>query len=80
MVAAAFLSDLPVPKKNRRAGLRSADLSHTRTVRAGDTVPLLCQEVYGSPGQHAAVARANDLDSLRSVPPGRSLTFPPVEG
>jgi hypothetical protein len=79
MVSAVFLADLPVPKKRRKAALTSPDLSHSRTVRAGDSVPLLCQEVYGSPRQHAAVARANDLDSLRSVPVGKSLIFPPLE-
>jgi hypothetical protein len=79
-VAAVFLADLPIPKKRRKAALTSADLSHARTVRAGDTLPLLCEDVYGSTVQHAAVARANNLDSLRSLAPGTSLIFPPLEG
>ncbi len=72
----------------------SPDLTHARTVRAGDTLPLLTAAIYGSSRYVVAVARANDLDHLRPTPPlqsaevappgdrdlapGRDLIFPPI--
>jgi hypothetical protein len=79
-VDAVFVEQLPLPKKRRMARLNSPDLSHSRTVRAGDSLPLLCREVYGSPDQHAAIARVNDLDSLRSPTIGTQIVFPPLDG
>lgn len=55
---------------------RSPDLTHRRTVRPGDTLPLLCFEVYGDPRHHILVAEANGLDSLRDLEVGRGLRFP----
>lgn len=60
--------------------LSSPDVTHSRLARAGDTLPSLTREVYGSPRNVAAVARANDLDQLRAIEPGRELIFPPITG
>ncbi|MEM7574073.1 MAG: hypothetical protein AAF433_14290 [Bacteroidota bacterium] len=59
--------------------LLSPDLTHHRVVRAGDTLANLCQEIYGSTQYVQEVARANELDSYRSLPIGKELTFPPVK-
>jgi nucleoid-associated protein YgaU len=59
--------------------LSSPDLTHSRLVRGGDTLPLLTAEVYGSPAQMLKIARFNDLDQLRELKPGRELLFPPIE-
>ncbi|HSI41605.1 MAG TPA: hypothetical protein VLA00_13760 [Xanthobacteraceae bacterium] len=58
--------------------LSSPDLSHSRLVREGDTLPLLTAEIYGSSRHLVAVARANDLDQFRTVEAGRELIFPPI--
>ena len=58
----------------------SADLTHVRTVLAGDTLPGLCQEIYGDPRRYVAVARHNGLDDFRRLEPGQRLAFPPVQG
>jgi LysM repeat protein len=57
----------------------SPDLTHLRTVRAGDTLPALCQQIYGDPALAPLVARANDLDSPRLLTPGQRLRFPPLQ-
>lgn len=59
--------------------LLSPDLTHRRTVRVGDNLANLCQEVYGNLDHVQAVARANELSSYRSLPVGRELAFPPVK-
>ena len=59
--------------------LLSPDLTHRRTVRAGDTLANLCQEVYGSLNHLQQVARHNGLHSYRDLPVGRELAFPPIK-
>jgi nucleoid-associated protein YgaU len=76
----ALVSDDEHSTQLRIAGLASPDVTHSRLARAGDTLPSLTREVYGSPRQVAAVARINDLDQLRAIEPGRELIFPPITG
>ncbi|MCB9233123.1 MAG: LysM peptidoglycan-binding domain-containing protein [Bacteroidia bacterium] len=57
----------------------SPDMTHTRQVKAGNTLPLLCQEIYQDPKYYIEVARKNDLNQFRKLPPGISLKFPPLE-
>jgi nucleoid-associated protein YgaU len=58
--------------------LSSPDLTHTRTVKAGDSLPLLAKEIYGSSRYYLLVAEANGLDDFRNVNPGTVLYFPPL--
>lgn len=58
---------------------KSADLTHLRLVKAGDTLPGLCNQVYGEPRLYVEVARANGLDHFRALTPGMQLRFPPLE-
>lgn len=64
-------------KMERKA---SPDVSHSRVVKAGDTLPLLAKEIYGSCAWHLWVARANGLDDIRRLAPGQRLFFPPLPG
>ena len=56
----------------------SPDLTHTRIVKAGDTLPLLTREIYGSPHYYLWVAEQNGLDDIRNLMPGQRLVFPPL--
>ncbi len=56
----------------------SPDLTHSVVVRQGDTLPLLCQRVYGDPGYYLDVAAFNGLASFRHLQPGVQLHFPPL--
>jgi hypothetical protein len=57
----------------------SPDLTHIRLVKAGDTLPALCYQVYGDPSFYPQVAAANRLTEFRRIAPGTRLIFPPVE-
>lgn len=57
---------------------QSADLTHVRQVVAGDTLPALCEKIYGLPGLFPLVARHNGLRHFRRLEPGRQLVFPPL--
>ncbi|HVY04710.1 MAG TPA: hypothetical protein VHB46_01915 [Burkholderiales bacterium] len=61
------------------AGDESADLTHVRLTREGDSLPALCEEIYGDPRMFAEVARANGLDNFRLLQAGMQLRFPPLQ-
>ncbi|ACE86102.1 CIS tube protein [Cellvibrio japonicus] len=62
----------------RAADLQSPDLTHLVEVRAGDTLPLLCQRIYKDSSYYLAVARFNGLRQFRALQPGQVLRFPPL--
>ena len=64
----------------RKADKKSADLTHVKTVVAGDTLPLLAEQVYDQPDLYMNVARFNDLNDIMHLAPGFALRLPPVEG
>jgi hypothetical protein len=57
----------------------SPDLTHVRMVKAGDSLPMLCNQIYGSPDYYLEVARVNGLDNFRNLQPGTRLIFPPLD-
>jgi hypothetical protein len=57
----------------------SADLTHYRMVKEGDTLPLLCYKIYGSSAWYPQVARVNGITNVRSIKPGMELFFPPLK-
>ncbi len=71
-----FIED-PI-NKPEGGGLQSPDVTHVRTVNAGDSLPLMTAEVYDEPSYYIQVADANKLDSVRNLQPGEILIFPPI--
>jgi hypothetical protein len=62
----------------KAANPNSADMSHLVTVKAGDTLPLLCYRIYGTSLPYPQVARINGLNGFRRIEPGTELLFPPI--
>lgn len=62
----------------REASLESPDLTHLVEVKAGDTLPLLCYQIYKDCSHYIAVARLNNLSQFRQLEPGQVLRFPPL--
>ncbi len=56
----------------------SPDLTHEITVKAGDTLPLLCYKIYNDCMYYPEVAKINSIDSISQVKPGLKLYFPPL--
>jgi Contractile injection system tube protein len=77
-VSLSFKSFNSIEEINRAANKTSPDLTHIVLVRAGDTLPLLCERIYKDPSKYLAVARHNRLDSFRALKPGTELHFPPM--
>ncbi len=75
---ATFRRSEPDWLREAKEQLNSPDLTHTRTVKAGDTLPALCAEIYGATGLYSKVARFNGLDTLMNLKEGTNLYFPPI--
>ena len=74
-----FKKSVEDKKRARKENKKSADLTHQRKVKAGDTLPLLCHRIYGDPKYYLEVARVNSLGNFRSLVPGTDLVFPPID-
>ncbi len=59
-------------------GKNSPDLTHVRVMGDADTLPLMAHRIYGSPEYYQRVARFNGLSTVRRVPPGTTVSFPPL--
>jgi hypothetical protein len=77
-IKCSFKEDHDDPKRLRIEGKQSPDLTHVRLVRAGDTLPILCKQIYGSSHYYLRVAQANELDDFRNIAPGTVIRFPPL--
>ena len=70
------ISDLLRENKEKNS---SPDLTHVRTVHAGDTRPLLTHSIYSNSSYYLEVARTNKLYSFRRLTEGSEIAFPPVD-
>jgi hypothetical protein len=73
-----FKSSIEEEKRAAKEDKHSPDLTHVRRVKLGDTLPLLCQQVYGDPRYYLQVAERNGLTNFRQLTPGTVLRFPPL--
>lgn len=74
----SFISFSTQMEEALRAQRSSPDMTHIVRVRAGDTLPLLCQRIYRDASKYLEIARLNQLDGFRALVPGSELRFPPM--
>lgn len=77
MATVSFKGSFDDKLRLAKANLHSPDLTHKKVVKAGDTLPNLCNEVYESPSYVTQIARINRLDQFRELTVGMELYFPP---
>jgi LysM repeat protein len=78
VLKATFIGDEDPTKRPLLEGKNSPDLTHTRVVKSGDTLPLLSKEIYGSSQYYLRLAQANNIDDFRNLTPGQQIIFPPL--
>ncbi len=76
---AKFIGAISHELAEKEAKTNSPDLTHTRIVKAGDTLPLMTKRIYGDTKYYLEVAKANKLVDFRRLKPGTELIFPPIE-
>ena len=74
----SFISAKTEKEEALESGDTSPDLTHLVQVKAGDTLPLLCDRIYSDASKYIEVARFNNLDGFRVLEPGAVLRFPPM--
>lgn len=62
-----------------KEGKNSPDLTHQRIVKAGDTLPLMCYNIYGDAKYYLHVAEFNGINNFRQLQIGREIHFPPLK-
>lgn len=69
-------------RTNKQASLEkkdnSPDMTHAVIVKEGDTLPLLCEQIYQDGSRYLEVARFNRLTDFRALKPRTVLHFPPL--
>jgi hypothetical protein len=78
VIEATFTSAKDLITQAKEKGNASPDLTHVRTVQTGDTLPLMCQDIYEDSAFYLKVARFNNLIDFRNLEPGSEIIFPPV--
>ncbi len=78
-ITASFKNTRPVDFVVRKENKSSPDLTHIRTVKAGDTLPLMCYRIYGQSKYFLEVAKVNKLLNFRKLVAGQEIFFPPIE-
>jgi nucleoid-associated protein YgaU len=79
IITATFTDNSDDQSRVAMAQDHSPDLTHVRMVKAGNTLPGMCYEIYGDPGYFLDVARANRIDDFRRLKTGTTVFFPPLE-
>lgn len=77
-IKALFIGSVSVKKKALQERRNSSDLTHIRTVKAGDTLPGMCFRIYGDSKYYLQVAEFNSIDQISTLKPGDQLVFPPL--
>lgn len=66
--------DLRAARENNQ----SPDLTHYRTVKDGETLPLMTYRIYGDSKYYLEVAKVNNISNFRKLEIGQKLFFPPL--
>lgn len=74
----SFIEARTAKQEALEAKRHSPDLTHVVRVRTGDTLPVLCHQIYKDASKYLEVAAFNDLDSFRDLEPDTLLRFPPM--
>jgi hypothetical protein len=78
VITATFFGSLSDEYRAAKEDSGSPDITHFRTVKAGDTLPLMTYKVYGDSKYYLQVADRNGITNFRNIKPGDTILFPPV--
>ncbi|MEQ3656383.1 MAG: hypothetical protein ABNH00_11005 [Dokdonia sp.] len=73
-----ILASESAKKKALEEKRNSSDLTHLRTVKDGDSLPLMCHRIYGDSKFYLKVASFNGLSTVSALTPGDKIAFPAV--
>lgn len=74
-----FIKAIDAATIAKEANNKSPDLTHLIEVKQGDTLPLICNRIYGDPSYYMEVAKFNKIVNYRNLVPGTKLYLPPIK-
>ena len=74
-----FIEDIPQTDGAASRAPQSPDITHARIFKAGDSLPLIAKEVYGSANYYLSIARWNKINHFREIKPGTKIKLPPIQ-
>lgn len=77
-ISTTFTQYVEQERRVREEGKESPDITHIRTVKGGDTLPLMTHRIYGDASYYLQVAKANGLVNVRRLRSNTTLRFPPL--
>lgn len=76
---AAFEEFREEEQRVREENNNSPDLTHIRTIKKGDTLPLMCHKIYGDSNLYLQIAQVNEITNFRNLEIGQKIFFPPIK-
>ena len=77
-VSVSFSDSISLPEAEKQAKKTSPDMTHLVVLKAGESIAVWCNRIYGDASYCADVARHNRLQGFRNVKPGTKIEFPPL--
>lgn len=74
-----FKSLVTPSQESSQANRQSPDVTHILTVKHGDSLPALCNQVYNDSSYYLQIAAFNELTSFRNLQVGSQIIFPPLK-
>ena len=78
-VSLSFIQFVSFDQATSQSDKQSPDMTHIITIKDGDTLPRLCQQIYGKSDYYLQVASINELSSFRTLEIGSQIFFPPLK-
>jgi hypothetical protein len=75
----AFIKAIDANTIGKEANNKSPDLTHLFIIKQGDTLPNICNTMYGDPSYYLEVAAYNQIVNFRNLEPGTKLYLPPLK-
>lgn len=79
IITATFIEKRAKEQIEAEEDKKSADLTHIRIVKEGDTLPTMVHKIYGNFKYYLEIAKVNNLKNFRDLIPGQKLVFPPFD-
>lgn len=75
----SLISALSDEKAVKLENAQSPDITHERSMKLSDNLPLLVNRIYNTGKYYIDVAQVNKLNSFRKIKLGTKIIFPPVQ-
>lgn len=75
----SFVEVMNIKERLAEENKSSPDLTHIITIKDGDTLPGLCNQIYANPIYYIEIAKINKLDNFRKLKAGDRIILPPLD-